>query len=81
MDQYQHQEQYSHNHHQPSAFPQQFPEASFQQEQSSMDSEDRSSAFLPPPHFTVRAYVLQGDKDPDRELAIHRWRYNSHQYL
>ena len=69
MDQYQHQAQYSPNLHQPSAFPPQFPEASFQQEQSSIDSEERSTSFLPHPHFPAREYAVQGDMEQDREIA------------
>ena len=69
MEQYQHQAQFSHNLHQPSSFPQQFPEASFQQEQSSMGSEERSAAFLPHPHFPAREYSVLGDMGQDREIA------------
>ena len=68
MEQYQHQGQYSPSLHQPSAFPQQFPESSFQQDQP-LSSEERSTAFLPHPHFPAREYAVQGDMKQDREIA------------
>ena len=68
MEQYQHQAQYSPNLNQPSAFPQQFPESSFQQDQP-LSSEERSTAFLPHPHFPAREYSVLGDMEQDRGIA------------